>query len=66
MKNLKGQTKLGVRKTTKAKFDRIAKAKRWTLAEAADAVADDFIAKNLSRGVKEVAEMKDASMAAVA
>ncbi len=35
--------KIGVRPETRAKFDAIARDRRWTLAETADALADEFM-----------------------
>lgn len=37
------QNKIGVRRDTKEKFERVARARRWTMVETADAVVDAYI-----------------------
>lgn len=44
-----GQAKLGVRPETREKVEAVAKDKRWTLAEAVDAVFDDYLERNRIR-----------------
>jgi hypothetical protein len=44
---------LSLRHETRAKFERIRVAKRWTLSETADAIADAFIARELSTSPPE-------------
>lgn len=39
--------KIGVRRETREKYDRIAKAMRWSLVETADALADSFLERGL-------------------
>jgi hypothetical protein len=47
--------KIGVRRETKRKFERIAKANRWSLVETADALADEYL-KRVAQGANGVGE----------
>ena len=42
-----------LRPKTRAKFDCIAKSRRWTLSETADAIADEFMVKHDITGSDE-------------